>query len=292
MPAIPATQTKASALSAPYSEVSSAPIGIFDSGVGGISILKEIQKQLPNENLIYIADSANAPYGDKSADFIQKRSLQLSEFLLTHHIKALVVACNTATTEAISYLREQLDIPVVGVEPAIKPAALQSNNNIIGILATHRTIQSKRLKELVNLYANHTTIIPQACPGLVEAVENKDAFLETTITKLIHTYTQAMRDKQADTLILGCTHYPFLLEQIRDITGEYMNILETGKPVAAQLERILNHNHLKNTALQIQPKVGITFYSSMDDSQHFNTINKLWGSATTVQLLPTELHSI
>ena len=265
---------------------SSAPIGIFDSGVGGLSILKAIQQQLPNEDLIYIADSANAPYGDKAVEFIQQRSLQLSEFLLKHHIKALVVACNTATTEAISYLRAQLSLPVVGVEPAIKPAAEQSKNNVIGILATHRTIQSERLQELISLYANQATIIPQACPGLVEAVENNRLDQQQTIYELLQRYTQTMQAKQVDTLILGCTHYPFISNHVREIMGEQVTILETGKPVATQLGKILMENELQNSTL----KTGkVTIYSSLEDSQHYQTICKLWESSISIHNLPENL---
>ncbi len=265
-----------------------APIGIFDSGVGGISILKEIQKQLPHEDLIYIADSAKAPYGDKPVDFIQQRSLQLSQFLLTHNIKALVVACNTATTEAISFLRTHLSIPVVGVEPAIKPAAEQSKNKMIGILATHRTIQSERLQELINLYAKDTTIIAQSCPGLVEAVENNDTHTLNNPARLIREYTQDMLDAQVDTIILGCTHYPFLLPEIRAVLGDGIAILDTGKPVATQLQHILEQNSLKNT--DFLRKTGrITFYSSLQDKQHHLTLCKLWNAPANINPLPAEL---
>jgi len=268
------------------SSSSTAPIGIFDSGVGGISILKEIQKQLPNENLIYIADSANAPYGDKPVEFIQKRSLQLAEFLLSHRIKALVIACNTATTEAISYLREHLEIPVVGVEPAIKPAAEQSKNKVIGILATHRTIQSGRLQELIALYANNVQVITQSCPGLVEAVEQRDT--PDNLASLIREYTKKMVTHEADTIILGCTHYPFLLSKIRDVLGEEITILDTGKPVASQLQRILEKNHISNSLQKRNKSEGqITFYSSLNDELHHRTINKLWDSVAVVTPLPS-----
>lgn len=271
--------------------VPSAPIGIFDSGVGGLSILKAIQQQLPNENLIYVADSAYAPYGDKSAEFIQQRSLQLTQFLLTHNIKALVVACNTATTEAISYLREQVTLPIVGVEPAIKPAAEQSKNNVIGILATHRTIKSDRLQELIDLYASGAVIIPQACPGLVEAIENNSSDQAQDIAQLIEQYTQTIRNENADTLILGCTHYPFIADKIQQAVGNHVTILETGKPVAIQLGRILKKNGIENTTAVSTSTTGgkITFYSSMDSQQHRATIGKLWNTSISVLPLPSSL---
>ncbi len=265
------------------SSSSSAPIGIFDSGVGGISILKEIQKQLPHENLIYIADSANAPYGDKPVEFIQQRSLQLAQYLLTHKIKVLVVACNTATTEAISYLRAHLSIPIVGVEPAIKPAAEQSNNNIIGILATHRTIKSNRLQVLISLFANDKKIIAQSCPGLMEAVENTDPQITNDSTQLIQQYTQQMLDHQADTIILGCTHYPFLLPEIRQIVGDNVIILDTGKPVATQLQRILAYHCISNNKKETGQSGDIAFYSSLNDKQHHKTLCKLWDAPAVIK---------
>ena len=276
-----------------HSPSSSAPIGIFDSGVGGISILKEIQKCLPQEHLIYIADSAYAPYGDKSADFIQQRSLQLAQFLLTLNIKVLVVACNTATTEAIVYLRKYLPIPVVGVEPAIKPAAEQSRNNIIGILATHRTIQSKRLRELIRLYAFDKKIIAQACPGLVEAVENNESASAPSTKQLIQEYTQVMINKGADTIILGCTHYPFLLEELRQVIGEKITILDTGKPVAYQLQRILKQNGMshqpESDSKRIHNQGSVTFYSSLNDLKHYQTLYKLWKAPVPIKPLPDKL---
>jgi len=267
---------------------SSAPIGIFDSGVGGISILKEIRKQLPHENLVYIADSKNAPYGDKSRQFIQQQSLRLANFLIHQQgSKALVVACNTATTEAIQFLREQLAVPVVGVEPAIKPAAEISNNKVIGILATHRTIKSRRLQDLIELYANDCTVIAKACPGLVEAVEAEHA--SHTIDELIRRYTDPMIRQQADTIVLGCTHYPFLSDKIKAMTGNNITILETGEPVATQLQRIL-HQHRIN-ACSNQPadkqRADTRFYSSLNDGKHHQVIHKLWGSEVAINDLPT-----
>jgi len=255
-----------------------APIGIFDSGVGGLSILHEIQALLPHEQLIYIADSANAPYGDKSTDFIQQRSLTLAKYLIAQNCKALVVACNTATTEAITLLRQQLSLPIIGVEPAIKPAATLSNNKIIGILATHRTLQSQRVQQLIHYYAQGVTVLTQACSGLMEIVESSHAYTAKDL-QLIKNYTQPLLDQHIDTLVLGCTHYPFLLKPIRDIAGETMPILETGKPVALQLQRILKQ---EDTMTQYHGKGKVVFYSSLNTQQNKQTIQRLWQKEVNV----------
>jgi glutamate racemase len=260
------------------------PIGIFDSGVGGISVLHEIHDLLPAENLIYVADSLHAPYGDKSSQHVCKRSSHLASFLLTHRIKALVVACNTATTEAISLLREELHIPVIGVEPAIKPAAKYSRNGIIGILATHRTLKSNRYQELVDLYASGKTILAQACPGLVEIVEAGKQNTQRTHELLEH-YLHTILKQKADTLVLGCTHYPFLRKQIRAITGDNMLLLDTGVPVARQLQRILDQHDCKREKDKLAE---VVFYSSHNDKQHLKAIQDLWGKTASIHLLPVE----
>lgn len=264
---------------------SNAPIGIFDSGVGGLSILREIHKQLAHEDLIYIADSAHAPYGDKSTEFIQQRSLALAQFLVNEQAKAIVIACNTATTEAIAHLRQHLEIPVVGVEPAIKPAAEHSKTRIIGILATQRTIQSRRLEELVHLYAKDATVIAQPCPGLVEAVEKSDAGQKQLAIDLLHHYTKEMKASGADTIILGCTHYPFLIAELRHVLGEEITILETGKPVATQLLRILQLNQIENDTSRLG---NIRFYSSLYDAAHHNIIRNLWSPNIEIHPLLVE----
>ncbi|HHL18199.1 MAG TPA: glutamate racemase, partial [Thiothrix sp.] len=258
-------------------------MGIFDSGVGGLSILHEIQALLPHEQLIYIADSANAPYGDKSTLFIQQRSFSLAKFLIAQGCKSLVIACNTATTEAISLLRQQLSIPIIGVEPAIKPAATLSKNKIIGVLATHRTLQSQRVQQLIQHYAQGVTVLTQACPGLMEIVETSHIYTRTDL-QLLKSYTQPLLDQHIDTLVLGCTHYPFLLKPIRDIAGEAIPILETGKPVALQLRRMLKQNH---HLTQHKGKGKVVFYSSLNTLQNTQTIQRLWQQKVRVKPLPT-----
>jgi len=223
----------------------SCPVGVFDSGIGGLSVLQEIHALLPYENLIYVGDSAHAPYGDRSASYVRQRSLDIADFLLDQGVKAIVIACNTATAEAASLLRKTLDVPVIGLEPAIKPAAQLSKSGIIGVLATQRTINSERLLGLTERYASNKKVLAQACPGLVEQVEKGDLDGEITDT-LLRKYIEPLLQKGADALILGCTHYPFLLPAIRKITGDTIEILETGRPVARHLNSILQQNLLLN----------------------------------------------
>lgn len=262
--------------------INTHPIGVFDSGMGGLSVLREIHKLLPHEELIYIADSQHAPYGDRSIQHVQSRSQKIADFLLTKNIKALVVACNTATAEAVDLLREQLSIPVIGLEPAIKPGVKISKTGVIGVLATQRTIHSERLYALTIKHAPHTKVIAQACPGLVEKVEANH--LDRYDTRLlIKKYTTPLLAQNADAIILGCTHYPFLSKTIRIIVGKEIQLIETGKPVARQLQRVLQQQYLLNSSHQ---KGGIQFYNSSDLNQHKNTMQQLWLKKIKVFSLP------
>ncbi len=256
------------------------PIGVFDSGLGGLSVLREIHQLLPHEDLIYIGDSAHAPYGDKSAEDVRHRSLAIAEFLLDQGVKAIVVACNTATAEAIDDLRMHLDVPVIGMEPAIKPAAQLSKNGVIGVLATQRTINSERLLGLAEQYAKDKKVLAQACPGLVEQVEACE--LDSNKTReLLNKYITPLLLEGSDALILGCTHYPFLRETIQEITqGLELEILETGKPVALQLQRILKQNHLEKLTVGNTDNLNmlgqLTFYNSSKDPEILMSMQRLW----------------
>jgi len=255
------------------------PIGVFDSGIGGLSVLKEIHQLLPHENLIYVGDSAHAPYGDRSASYVRERSQNIADFLLDQGVKTIVIACNTATAEAATQLRETLDVPVIGLEPAVKPAAQLSKSGIIGVLATQRTINSERLLGLTERYAKDKKVLAQACPGLVEQVETCELTGETTL-QLLEKYILPLLQQGVDALILGCTHYPFLLPAIREITGNSIEILETGKPVAEQLQRVLKQNQLESIVLgegeSSDYKTKLTFYNSSKNKQHHHAMQKLW----------------
>lgn len=213
------------------------PIGVFDSGIGGTSIWKEIHDLLPNEKTIYLADSKNAPYGQKSKEEIVALSKKNVEFLLEKNCKLIVVACNTATTNAIRELREQYDIPFIGIEPAIKPAANNSKTQVIGILATKGTLNSELFNKTAEMFQN-TTIIEQVGYGLVQLIEEGN-LNSPEMTSLLESYLQPMIDANIDYLVLGCSHYPYLIPQIKKILPEHIQIIDSGEAVARQTQNVL-----------------------------------------------------
>ena len=226
------------------------PIGIFDSGIGGTSILKEIVKLLPNEHIIYLADSANAPYGEKSPEDIIALCKKNVDLLLSKDCKLIVVACNTATTNAIATLRAQYDIPFIGIEPALKPAVLNTKTNTIGILATKGTINSSLFSDKVNLYNDQDVkIIEVIGKGLVECLEKGD-FDSVYLQGLVASYIEPMLEEGIDYLVLGCSHYPYLLPIINKIVPSYVKIIDSGEAVAKQTKNILVKYGLLNTNLE------------------------------------------
>ena len=260
------------------------PIGVFDSGLGGISVLREIHRLLPAEELIYVADSGHAPYGGKTPEYIRTRSKQVADFLLEQGVKVLVVACNTATVHAVAYLRETLPIPVVGIEPAVKPAARMTLTGVIGVLATQQTVNSPRLQHLIRDHASQVTVMAQACPGLVEHVEAGD-FSSEAVRLLLKHYTAPLLEAGVDTLVLGCTHYPFLTELIHDVTHGRMTVLETSTPVTHQLMRVLSQQDLCRAETG---RGSVRFFSSKpDDAQHLISMQTLWQHPIELGLLPT-----
>ena len=234
-----------------------APIGIFDSGVGGLSVLRHIRAQLPQEDLIYFADSGYAPYGDKSEEQVIARSLAITAFLLQQGAKALVVACNTATIAAIKALRARYpDLPIVGVEPGLKPAAAISRNGTIGVLATERALRGDKLlalREQVSV-ATGATFILQPCIGLADRIEQCELGTDPqdATSAMLERYIAPLLAQGADTLVLGCTHYPFVQDAIartvRAHTQETITLVDTGEAVARQLARLLDAASLRRTA--------------------------------------------
>lgn len=222
------------------------PIGLFDSGIGGTSIWREIHALMPNENTIYLADSKNAPYGLKSKDEIIALSCKNTEFLLEKNCKIIVVACNTATTNAIKELRAKYNVPFIGIEPAIKPAALQSKTQTIGILATKGTLNSELFHKNV---ANHpdVKIIEQIGHGLVQLIENGDKD-SAEMEDLLKSYLDPMVQNNIDYLVLGCSHYPYLIPQIKKIIPQHIKIIDSGEAVAKQTQKILEQNQLLNVS--------------------------------------------
>ena len=214
------------------------PIGLFDSGVGGTSIWKEIFKLLPHENYIYLADSKNAPYGQKSKDEIIALSIKNTRFLLQQKCKIIVVPCNTATTNAIAELRSMFDVPFIGIEPAIKPAALNTKTHSIGILATQGTLNSTLFHETVSQYQS-VHVMEQIGHGLVQLIEQGD-LNSPKIKKLLHEFLTPMIQANIDYLVLGCSHYPYLIPEIKKILPKSIRIIDSGEAVAKQTQLILN----------------------------------------------------
>ena len=213
------------------------PIGLFDSGVGGTSIWREINFLLPNESCIYLADSKNAPYGQKSKEEIIDLCYKNTEFLLEQNCKLIVVACNTATTNAIKELRTKFKVPFIGIEPAIKPAATNSKTQKIGILATHGTLNSTLFHENVAKFS-HVKIIEQVGHGLVQLIEGGQ-LQSNEVTTLLKHYLQPMIDANIDFLVLGCSHYPYLISEIKKIIPSNIKIIDSGNAVAKQTKMVL-----------------------------------------------------
>ncbi|NNF18694.1 MAG: glutamate racemase [Flavobacteriaceae bacterium] len=219
------------------------PIGIFDSGIGGTSIWKEIHALLPSEHTIYLADSKNAPYGERSPEEILALSIKNTEYLLDLDCKLIVVACNTATTNAIDYLRATYELPFIGIEPAIKPAALQSNSKTVGVLATKGTLSSALFHNTSKIHANGITILEQEGKGLVPLIEaGKENSAETR--ELLQEYLAPMIAARIDYLVLGCTHYPYLLPVLKELLPGDVQIIDCGEAVARQTRNILQKNEM------------------------------------------------
>lgn len=237
----------------PESTGTDLPVGVFDSGVGGLSVLRHIREQLPNEHLLYFADSGFAPYGDKAEQTVVERTLAIAEFLIDEGSKALVVACNTATAAAIHLLRERHPhLPIVGIEPGLKPAAALTQTRTVGVLATDRTLASAKFRLLRQQLADTTGVrfVTQPCPGLADLVEAGELHSERT-TALVRRYVEPLLAANADTLVLGCTHYPFVLPAIENVLenagAREIQIIDTGLAVARQLARLLEGANIKRT---------------------------------------------
>lgn len=220
--------------------MSNQPIGIFDSGLGGISVMRAVRKLLPAEDLLYLGDCLYAPYGDRDEEYITERCFSICDYLLNRSVKAVVVACNTATAAAVNKLRLHYDIPIIGIEPAIKPAIASTYCGKVGVLATTRTINSKRYKSLLDSYGKEDVeVISVACPGLMDCVEKGDWDSAQT-TELIKKYTDPLLKAGVDQVVLGCTHYPFLAKQIASHFPTGTHLIDPSLPVARELAHRLS----------------------------------------------------
>ncbi len=257
-------------------------IGVFDSGVGGLSVLREIRAVLPMETLIYVADCAHIPYGEKSRLFIETRARVVAGFLVARGAKALVVACNTATAAAVAALRRGFQVPIIGMEPGVKPAAQLTQSGIIGVLATPGTLASQKFAALLQRHAGAAQVVVQACPGLVEQIERGDIDGQHT-RALVQRYVGPLLERGADTLVLGCTHYPFVAKLIRDAVGPTVKLVETGAAVARELQRRLAVGQL----LTAQQSPGSEeFWTSGDPQVVAPVMAALWTRAVDVRRMP------
>ena len=254
------------------------------AGVGGLSVLHQIHALLPHEPLIYVADSGHAPYGDKSADFIEARAVRLIEHLQAQGAKAIVVACNTVTGLCIGALRQRFaDLPIVAIEPAVKPAVLATRSGVVGVLATRQTVASPGLARLVQTHGPGKTLLLQACPGWVERVERGE--LDGPATEAaVAAVVRPLLDQGADTLVLGCTHYPFLAPVIRRLAGPDVQIIDPSAAVARELGRRLQHEGLAAPGAGLEPEV--RFWTSGPIHETAPIISRLWGETVTPLPLP------
>jgi glutamate racemase len=261
-----------------------APIGIFDSGIGGLSVLRHVHTLLPDESLLYFADSGFAPYGEKPEAVIVERTVSIAAFLLTQNIKALVVACNTATAAAIAGLRARYpELPVVGVEPGLKPAASLTRSGTIGVLATANTLASDKFLKLQSQVAQdaRVTFLLQACNGLAHQIEKGELSSRET-HQLVERYVAPLVEQGADTLVLGCTHYPFVEQLIREVAGPEVSIVDTGEPVARQLQRLLEQRNLLRQVPAADKLLAYTTGSSSTLSLAFSKLLRLDASVQVV----------
>lgn len=213
-------------------------IGVFDSGYGGLTVLRELLKLMPEKDYTYVCDGGYCPWGPRSAEFVRERAAKITDFLIERGANIIVVACNTATAAAIEWLRSNRDIPFVGMEPAIKPAILQSDSGVVGVLATAGTFKGKLYLNTLATFANDVKVIETVGTGLVEAVE--EGRIETPETEaILHSYIDPMVEAGADHIVLGCTHYPFLEESIRNIVGENVAIVNPAPAIARQTARLV-----------------------------------------------------
>ena len=258
---------------------SDAPVAVFDSGVGGLSVLGEINRLLPNESLLYVADCGHIPYGEKSPEFIRQRCVTIADFFYQQGAKALVIACNTATVAGAAELRLRYpDWPLVAMEPAVKPAAAATRSGVVGVLATTGTLKSAKFAALLDRFATDVRVVTQPCPGLVELIETGDV-QSPAIRQLLQSYVDPLLAEGCDTIILGCTHYPFLKPLLRQMVPDSISLIDTGGAVARQLQRLLTQHDL----LGHGPSRETVFWSSGYTESFENILPVLWKKSDSVR---------
>ncbi len=243
--------------------------------------MRQIHELLPCEDLLYAADTAHIPYGDKTPAYVRERVNVVAERLVELGVKALVVACNTATAAAVESLRQRFAMPVIGMEPGVKPAVECSKSGVVGILATEGMVRSNRMADLVQRFAYDREVIIQPCPGLVEQVERHALHSPETV-RLLQAYLEPILERGADTLVLGCTHYPFLLPTIARLVGPQVKVIDTAPAIARQLQAQLRHHGLLN---ETATKGTVHFFTTGAVQEQAALFSYLWGSAVAVESL-------
>ncbi len=256
------------------------PIGVFDSGVGGLSILRQIRSLLPSEDVLFLADQENVPYGNRSLDEVRRFSHGITHFLLEESAKLIVVACNTASAAALRALRENYpDIPIVGMEPAVKPAAKSTRSRVVGVLATQATFQGELFASVVERFARDVTILEQTLPSLVKRIEAGDLDGPQT-RKILRENVAPLIARGADTLVLACTHYPFIIPVLKELVGPMVQVIDPSPAIARQTMRVLERSNLNAPPNQIGR---VTYYTSGDPEHMRTMVERLLGEVTQIQ---------
>ncbi len=248
------------------------PIGVFDSGIGGLTVLKELAEMLPNEDFIYFADSINAPYGPRDKTEILKFSQRIIKFLISKNCKAVVIACNTATAAAVVDVRKEFSIPIIGLEPAVKPACLNTKTGNIGVLATKGTFRGNHFKTTSEKYKDYIEIHLQVAKGLVQLAE-KGVFEGEEVNSLIEKYVIPLKEKKVDNIVLGCTHYPLFADTIQKVAGDSINLIDSGEAVARRTKDVLMLNKMLNIENCSQL---ILFFTTSDKLLTEKVVSKLF----------------
>lgn len=246
------------------------PVGVFDSGIGGVTVLREIRAQHSAESCLYFADTREAPYGSRPAAFIQDRTERAVDFLLDRGAKLVVVACNAASVVSLAHLRARYEVPFVGIVPAVKPAAAMTERGVIGVLTTPATAESRPLAQLIEQFTYGVKVVTQVCPGLVPLVE-RGVVDGPEIERLLRCYLEPLLDSGADVIVLGCTHYPFLREPIQEICGPAVKLVDPAEAVARQLGRVLDEASLRTDA----GAAAVAYYTTGDPRRFSEILSRL-----------------
>lgn len=261
------------------------PIGIFDSGVGGLSVLRAIRAQMPEESVLYFGDQGHIPYGPRPMEQIRDFSEAITNFLLQHHAKIIVVACNTASAAALKYLRERFpDVQFVGMEPAVKPAAEQTSTGKVGVLATPATFQGALYASVVERFANGVELFQNTCTGLVQEIERGNLDGDET-RKILVDALLPMLEKNIDTVVLGCTHYPFVIPLVQEIVGEKVRVIDPAPAVAKQVKRLLEAGGMKSPLSARGERSEVRFYTSGDAAALKSILPKLLGEMGEIEVV-------